>query len=97
MKVVWNARCPQLRWRRIHRLSLWGAGPYVIDLLLSFWSAFDGSTDCGGDLRNGCAGWQALGNRIEQQKVVNGPEIPHRCHWHSGREQLVRVRFALVP
>src|SRR5260370_30102352 len=55
------------------RLSLCGAGPYVIDLLLSFWSEFNGSTDRGGNLRNGCAGWQAVGNRIEQQEVVNGP------------------------
>src|SRR5258707_9970647 len=78
------------------RLSLWGPGRYVIDRLLSFWSAFDRSTDRGSDLRNGCAGWQALGNRIEQQEVVNGPEIPHRRHRHSGREQLVGVRFALV-
>src|SRR6266851_3333291 len=78
------------------RPSPWGAGPYVIDLLLSFWSAFEGSADRAGDLRNGCAGWPAVGNRIEQHEVVNGPEISHRCHRHSGREELVRVRFALV-
>src|SRR5260370_27933417 len=80
-----------------NRLSLWGAGPYVIDLLLSFWSAFEGSADRAGDLRNGGAGWPAVGNRIEQHEVVNGPEIPHRCHRHSGRAEFVRVRFALVP
>src|SRR5712692_6446497 len=72
-------------------------GPMSFDLLLSFWSAFDGSADRGGDLRNGCAGWPAVGNRIEQQEVVNSPEIPHRRYRHSGREELVRVRFALVP